>query len=241
MKRIISFSFLLLIAMQVNAQKTSSLIDELVNKYCGKWPKSISFTQKTVLINDSTKIYQTWYEAGIFPDRFRIDFDRAAGSSAIFSGDKQYRFTNGKLTRTSPNNNFLIYLVGGMYFHPLDSVKKTISNIGIDINEENMTTWKGKKVRVLGAKEGDLTKNQIWYDEKDLYLVRFIHNLNPKVQMDYHFYGHIKIGNAWHEMLIDFYQNGKLTQTEEYQDYNTNVTLDPAIFDPAQYGKVYWK
>ncbi len=223
-----------------HAQTQGNLVDDLITKYGGKWPKTISFTQKTVILTDTSKVHQTWYEAGSFPNLFRIDFDREKGNSVIFNGDKQYRFSDHKLTRTSINNNPLIYLVGGLYFDEADTVKQKLSKMGVNVNLEHKGTWKGRSVRIIGDNSGDTTKNQLWYDEEHLYLVRFIQNINSKIRMDFDFYGHKKINNIWHEMFIDFYQNGKLTQTEEYLDYKTNIKLNEAIFDPSLYGTIHW-
>lgn len=230
---IICFTFCLL---SEKSQAQNHLIDDLIKTYGGKWPKTISFTQNTYIYTDTSKVYQRWYEIGIFPDYFRIDFDKEKGNSVIFNGDKQFRFNNHQLTRTSTNNNPLIYLVGGMYFDSASDVKKNLTAMGVDVTRERKDTWKGKKVRIIGQAD----QSQLWYDAEHLYLVRFKQKVNNQITMDFDFYGHQNINGNWHETRIDFYQNGKLTQEEIYSDYKTNIEVNPAVFDPNQFGKVHW-
>lgn len=207
-----------------------------MGKYGGKWPKTISFTQDTYIYSDSNKTYQEWYEIGVFPDLFRIDFDIKKGNSVIFNGEKQYRFSNHQLTRTLTNNNPLIFLVGGMYFYSAKEVKDRLVAMGVNVNLERSGTWKGKKVRIVGEDNN----SQLWYDTDNLYLVKFVQKVNDKITMYFDFYGHQNINGNWHETHIDFYQNGKLTQEEIYRDFKTNIKVDEEVFNPDKFGKIHW-
>ena len=55
------------------------------DRYAGKWYRTLTFNQKTEMYqNDSLLQTQTWYEALIFPDKFRIDFGPSdSGNSVI--------------------------------------------------------------------------------------------------------------------------------------------------------------
>ncbi len=58
-----------------NDKDAEAVLREMHNKYAGKWYKSFTFTQTTEQFrNDSLLKTSTWYEAIIFPDKFRIDF-----------------------------------------------------------------------------------------------------------------------------------------------------------------------
>lgn len=214
-------------------------LNKVINRYGGNWPKAITFTQTTTMYSAKGETKQTWYEAGIFPKYFRIDFDREKGNTVIFNNDKEYYFKENKLTRTGKINNPLIYLLGGMYFDSIDTVKSKLSKSGIDISKESTNVWKGRPVLVIGAKEGDTISSQLWFDVKEMYLLRFIKN-DPKSKMDVRFAGQQKIGDTWHETIVDIYANGKLIQKEEYFDFKTKVKLNEAIFDPNQIGKIHW-
>lgn len=237
MKKAFLFTLMLLTITSVRAQTT--IIEKVMKNYSQKWPKTISFTQNTTFYTPTGETKQTWYEAGAFPEKFRIDFDREKGNAVIFNDRKEFYFKEHQLSRTGANNNPLIYLLGGMYFEKIDTVKSKLSKLGINMIIESDSTWKGRNILILGATKGDTTKSQLWFDSKNLYLVRFINN-NGNSQMDVHFSGQKKIGSTWHEMIVDIFQNGKLKQKEEYFDFKTNIKLNEAIFDPHQFGKIHW-
>jgi outer membrane lipoprotein-sorting protein len=236
-KSTLLFLLALNLALTVHAQ--NSVLNRTFIKYAGKWPKTISFTQETTFFRENGVVRQTWYEAGSFPDYFRIDFDRAKGDAVIFNGDEEFYFKVNVLTKKGKNNNPLIYLLGGMYFDSLDTAQAKLSKMGIGIDQQTTSIWKGRKAVVLGAKKGDTTSTQLWFDAKELYLVRYINNENAS-KLDVHFYGQQKIGSTWHESIVDIFRNGKLVQKEVYRDFKTNIKLDQAIFDPLKFGKVHW-
>lgn len=236
MKKIMLVASILIGTTNIKAQ---TVIDQVLKTYGNKWPKTLSFTQTTTLFTANGEVKQTWFEAGSLPKYFRIDFNRDKGNSVIFNGNTSFRFKEHKLVQTGVNNNPLIYLLGGMYFEKIDTVNSKLTKLGVDIKTQEKGVWKGKSVQILGAKAGDTTKTQLWFDTKELYLVRFIQHTGKDL-MDIHFAGQKKIGSTWHEMIVDIYQNGKIIQKEEYADFKTNITLDERIFDPNQFGKIHW-
>ena len=156
------------------AQNKETPLTSVLSKYSAKWPKTVTFSQTTTIYGPNGERKQTWYEAGSFPDYFRIDFNREKGSSVLINKDKEYYFKEGKLVRTGPNTNPLILITNGMYFLPKDTVVKKLLNLGIDESKFHRYNWKGRKVIVVGTTTTDTTKAQLWFDEKELYLVRFI-------------------------------------------------------------------
>lgn len=217
----------------------ANIIDKVIDKHQKNWPKTISFTQTTTLFTANGVEKKTWYEAGSLPRFFRIDFDRAKGNTVIFDGSTSFRFKDHKLVKTGLNNNPLIYLLGGMYFDQIDTVKAKLNKMGIDLNISDKTIWNGKDVLVVGAKAGDTSKTQLWFDQQNLYLVRFVDRANQG-NMDIHFSGQKKTGLVWHETIVDVYENGKMIQKEEYSDLKTDIKLDLRIFDPNHFGKIHW-
>lgn len=239
MKKITSFTLLLFTGFYCLAQNQGSLINRVMERYGGKWPKTLTFTQKTTFYTQEGKHKQTWYEAGIFPDKFRIDLDVEKGSSLIFNGDKEYRFKDNKLVSTGPNNNPLIYLIAGMYFDTTDIVQKKLTAMGVNVNAEFTTQLNGRRIQVVGSHKDGTMENQIWYDSENLYIVRFIQwkGIN---KMDIHFSGQKKINGIWHETIVDIFRNNQISQKEEYRNLETNVSLDPDLFNPEKSGSPNW-
>jgi len=224
-----------LISNLANAQTNSSKLSEIHGAYYGKWYKTITFEQQTNFYrNDSLKLKQTWKEAGKFPDLFRIDFGNPEmGNGLIFRGDSAYRYRKGKVVSASIDPNILIYLLGGIYYDKLDIAKQRLTKSGFDVNKFDQRKWKDRDVYVVGANSGDSTSNQLWYDAKNLYLVRMIRKEDGR-DMDVHFEGHEQIGKIWHENFVRVIANGKLVQEEIYSNFKSDVPLNDDIFDPKK-------
>jgi outer membrane lipoprotein-sorting protein len=211
------------------------IVKKMHQRYAGKWYRSFTFSQTTeVYRNDSLRSTQTWYEFIRFPERFRMDFGPAdSGNAAIFRGDSCYRFRGGKLRSTTINNNEgLIFLLGGMYFYPLDKVYTIFDSLHYDLNKAHEDTWKGRPVYVIGANQGEEDANQLWVDRQDLYPVRMI-KADGGSRLDARFDDWKQADGGWLETKCSFYVNGKLVQVETYHDYKVNISLDDRIFDPG--------
>jgi hypothetical protein len=215
------------------------IVKKMHERFAGKWYRSFTFNQTTEFYrNDSLRGSQTWYEAIRFPDRFRMDFGAAdSGNAAIFRGDSSYRFRNGQLRSATINNNEgLIFLLGGMYFHPLDQTIKMLGDLHYNLDKSHEDTWKGKPVLVIGAGKGEEGVNQLWIDAKNLCLVRMLKYDGARKE-EAHFDDYHSFNGNWTEMECIFYIDNKLVQKEIYHDCKFNVTLDDRLFDPSAFLK----
>jgi hypothetical protein len=211
------------------------IVKKMYDRYAGKWYRSFTFNQTTEFYrNDSLKGTQVWYEAIRFPDRFRMDFGEAdSGNAVIFRGDSAYRFRNGKLRSTSiSNNEGLIFLLGGMFFYPLDQTIGMMGALHYDLEKMHEDTWKGRPVYVIGAGKGEEGVSQLWIDQQNLYLVRMI-KIDGQQKLEAIFDDYKPFDGGWSETKCTFYSNGKLAQVETYHDCKSNVTLEDRIFDPS--------
>lgn len=213
----------------------------LHGKFYGKWPKTISFTQKTEMYRADTVFRtQTWYEAGIFPNLFRIDLgDPKDGNAMVYRGDSTYHFRKTKLVRAGVEPNILVYLLGGMFFESADQVAQKLKKDGFDLSKSFKSKWKGTDVVVFGTEKADSTKSQLWYDVKNNYLVKMVQQ-TEKSRLECDFENHQKIGNIWHEGNVKIFVNHKLVQTEQYSNFKINVTLKPEFFEPTRFGSWHW-
>ena len=226
------FLILLLAAAFRPAPPTGKEIIKMMHdRYTGKWYHSFTFTQTTQQYrNDTLRATQTWHEFIRLPDRFRMDFGPAdSGNAVIFRGDSAYRFRSFQLKSTTINNNEgLIFLLGGIYFYPLDQACHILNDsLHYDLAQAREDQWKGHPVYVIG-KEG---ANQLWIDKQNLCLVRM---LKSDDKMDARFENWQPAAGGFCETKCEFYIDGKLIQNEIYHDVQTNVSLDDRIFDPSK-------
>jgi hypothetical protein len=244
MIRILFFLFLSGITTAGFSQIKSSeeLLDAMLKKHRGNWCRTFTFTQSTYRPNDSLNSRMVWYEAIEYPDKFRIDFNSVTkGNADIFRSDSAFRFRKGVLQDTKTDKNDLLLLLGGMYFRTREDVIKRLALLGYTLDNFSENTWRNRPVYVIGAVKGDSLSNQIWVDKEELRVVRTISHLSPKEVLEMRVQTSIPCCGGYLATKLSFYVNGKLDQQEVCSDIQTNVVIDPAVFEPGQFGRVHWK
>jgi outer membrane lipoprotein-sorting protein len=238
-KILIAFLILLVTVSMISPPGSREVLKKMHDRYAGKWYKTFSFNQTTeVYRNDSLKHTETWYENIKFPKDFRIDFgDPDSGKAVIYKNDSSYFFRNGKLAGVRPDNNDLLFLLGGMYFYKFDEVISKMKSYGYDLDKFHEDTWKGKEVYVIGAGKGEDSVNQLWIEKENYSPVRMIkiENNNKEEAL---FEDHVKLGGGYTETLVYFFINSKLVQVEKYHDLKGDIEIDPSIFDAQNFVKL---
>jgi hypothetical protein len=224
-----------------NDLNSEKVLQQMYDRYAGKWYHTFTFVQTTESYkNDSLTKTSTWYEAIMFPEKFRIDFgDIKNGDAVIFANDSAYNFRKGSLKSTTADNNDLTFLLGGMYFYSFDKSLSEIKSLHYDLTKFHEDTWKSKPVYVIGANTNDEKVNQLWIDKEKLLVVRFI-KFDDNRKEEGVLEDQINLGGGWSETKATFYINDHLIQKEYYHECKANVEIDPRIFQPSEFGKIHW-
>jgi hypothetical protein len=224
------FSFLL------KNDNSEEALQKMYQQYAGRWMHSFTFDQTTEIYrNDSLIKTAEWHEAIVYPDKFRIDFGEAKdGNAAIFTKDSVYSFHSGKLMRTTPNDDDLTFILGGMYFYSFDTMKAMFVKMGYDLNKFCETTLNGKPAYVIGANDTTEKTNQLWIDKEKLVAVKFINYTHGEKEEGI-FSNHKQFGGGWSETNCIFYVDGKLIQKEIYFNCKANEAVDLKIFNPQNF------
>lgn len=239
MKHILPLLTVIVFASAMKSPDTGKeIFAKMYERYAGKWYRTFSFSQTTEIYkNDSLIRNETWYEHIQFPQNFRIDFGNPdSGNAVIFKNDSSYLFRNSKKIRTSYYPNDLLFLLGGMYFYPLDESIKKLGAFGFDINKFHEDEWKGEKVYVIGAGMNEDTANQVWFDEKNYNLLRMI-KFDKGQKEEALLENQVKLNGGYTETLVRFYINDKLVQVEKYHDLKGDIKIDPVIFSSDNFRK----
>ncbi|MGH2645946.1 MAG: hypothetical protein ACRDE8_00195 [Ginsengibacter sp.] len=215
------------------------VLKKMYDRYSGKWYKTFSFNQTTeVYRNDSLKRTEIWYENIEFPNNFRIDFGNPdSGNAVIFKNDSSYLFKKSQKADVRPDNDDLLFLLGGMYFYSFNDVIAKMKLFGYDLDRFHEDTWKEKPVYVIGALNDQDSVNQIWIEKENFSPVRLLKYEN-NTKEEALFENHVKLEGGFTETLVYFYINNKLIQVEKYHDLKGNAEIDPAIFDPENFIKL---
>ena len=223
----------------INPPGSIEILKKMHDRYAGKWYKTFSFNQTTEIYrNDSLKRSETWYENIKFPYDFRIDFGNPdSGNAVIFKNDSSYSFIKSQKAGVRPNDDDLLFLLGGMYFYPFDEVTVKMKSFGYDLDKFHEDIWKGMPVYVIGANKNQDSVNQIWIEKENFSPVRLLKYEN-NTKEEALFENHVKLDGGFTETLVYFYINDKLIQVEKYHDMRANVEIEPAIFDPENFVKL---
>lgn len=215
------------------------LLRQMHDAYVGKWPKTITFVQRTIVTRPTGAVdTTTWYEALRSPDRLRIDFgDPAKGNGALYTTDSLYVVRAGKITRTVGSGNPFLPFVAGVYDQAVDTTLRQLASWKFDLSKIRTDTWQGAPVYVVGANAAnDLDSPQFWIEREHLQPVRFLVKLNPAPEAkpnDIRLEKYVPVGGGWLATHVAIMEGGIVRQAEDYSDWRGNVTL-PADFFVAE-------
>ncbi len=243
MKTVTTFVLLLLLSISVFAgspKNGEELIAAMQKKYANKWYKTVTFTQKTVFykLDGKTEI-QTWHEAMSIPGKLRIDIaPLEKNNGMLFVDGTIHSFRDGKLARSTPFIHALLVLGFDIYHQPVEKTVRELKELKMDMSILREDVWQGRKAYVVGAKAGDLKSPQFWIDKKNLYFVRLIEptGKDNASSQEILFKKYYKVkGGGWVSPEVIVTVDGKPTQTEEYYDVRTNVSLDKNLFETEKW------
>lgn len=246
---IIAFLAAILIFKNVRENQSTDFVSakELIdyikeNKYHGHL-REFTFIQETIRFteNGTPQDSSTWYEAIRYPKDFRIDFGNPEnGNANINRNDSIYVYRGNKLVHTGPEIQEFLILEGGLFYYSTEETIERLEGLGIDTSLFYKSEYGGKLIYILGANPEDLSKPQIWLDANELYVVRRF-SRGKQGELYEVKYDDIKnFDGHWIETWIEFYVDGKLIQTERYNNIDVNPNLNDSVFDPNTFGTYYW-
>ncbi len=239
---------LALLGPEVNAEEIHSgnaLIYAMHDRYQNSWYHTISFWQKSTTYKaDGSSESETWYEAGSFPGKLRIDIGPpSAGNGMVFNNDTLTSFKEGKVAATRPYVHVLLMMAFDVYVQDPATTMKRLKEQGFDLSEIHEDRWNGEAVYVVGAQAGDLKSKQFWIEKKRLLLSRMIEPSDQdstKIR-DVRLSDFREVSGGWVAAKLELYTNGEKVFGEDYAEIEGNPKLDPAMFDPAQYNTTHWE
>lgn len=238
---VIVLFFLILCTTGCRSEITTpvGVLEAMQAEYAGDWYESVTFVQTTINYGPGGQTDTTsWWEALQLPGRLRIDIGGPdTGDTWIFRNDSIYVYQDGQLGAAEPTLHPLLLLGFDIYFTPLDEVTAKLDTLGFDLEDMHVTSWEGRDVYVIGAKEGDMGSPQFWIDKDRLVFVRLFQWTGPggNVLQEIRFNNYEPLGGGWIAPEVLFYANSELTLKETYHEIDYGMELDLRLFDPGQW------
>lgn len=218
-----------------------ALVSAMRDRYSGRWYNTLTFVQASTFYrpNGSVLRQETWPESAMMPGRLRIDIGNPSiGNAVIYANDTVYQFQQRRLVSRQAGNNPLQVLGFDVYHLPAARTMEILSSLGYDLSTMYKANVDGRVYYVVGARQGDLKRKQFWVDEERLLLWRIMEPWLPTDSVnvrEIRFQDYKQHGGGWVAEEVDFLRNGTRYFFEKYRDVNTDVEIDPALFDPRQF------
>jgi hypothetical protein len=237
--------FFLTLANAQEIRNGQDLLHAMREHYRSSWYDTVTFTQKSTTYNaDRTTKVETWSEAAQLPGKLRIDIGKPSdGTGYLLVDGMASIFKDGKLTGSRPLVNMLLVLGFDVYRQDPEVTGKVIQGEGYDLTKIRQDTWEGRPAYVVGAEKGDLKSKQFWVEKDRLLFVRLIEPAQGDTGKldDIRFADYRKLASGWIAARVEVHSDDKMVFSEEYSDIQSNVKLDPGVFDPKQYSATHWE
>lgn len=219
----------------------TSVLHKMYDRYHGHWPRTLHYRQETERYrNDTLYRKDTWYTAISYPAFYRVDFGEPQyGNAMLADKDSSWFFKDGHLSRADDIGNATVFLLGGMYFYPFDTVLRELKKMGYALDMSCTGIWKGRPVYIIGADREDERVNMIWIDKEKLVPLHYMRYDDGPAEEGF-FDNQVLMDGCWVGTKATFYRNGHLLQREKYVHCVVNDTIDRRVFDPALFGQYHW-
>jgi outer membrane lipoprotein-sorting protein len=224
------------VAAQSAPATGDAVIQAMHDRYAKTWYHTLTFTQKTTRRTPAdTMAIETWKEEAMLPGRLRINIQRASGNlAAIYSGDSVFVVRGDSTVSRAASRNILLIMGFDVYGQPAGQTLAVLHGEHYATTSVREDTWEGRPVYVIGAPAGDTRTAQIWVDKERLLYVRSIQpdGRDSTKTSEYRFDNYVQVPHGWLSEKVLAFDDGKLTQQEEYTDVRTDVPVDPKVFVP---------
>jgi hypothetical protein len=230
----------LLAALALPPRSGTELVQQMHDRYAGKWYTALTFVQTTTFADGRT---ETWYEAMTVPGRLRIDIAPVAEKNVIlFSGDSIYQWQKGEARPGRAFVHPLMVLGFDVYGQPVERTLAQLRSIGYDLTKIHADSWQGRPVWVVGADSGDVTTKQFWIDQERLVFVRSLELVgrDAKVVSEIQFNQYRPLGQGWIAPEVQMLRDGKLQMKEEYDQVRTDLRIPAELWDATKFPVATW-
>lgn len=221
-----------------------SLVRAMNAKYAGRWYRSSTYIQTTTLLGQSGQNNdQAWYVAQSLPGRLRIDYGNPdLGNGLLFRADTSYQFSNGRQVRTNNGWNELLLLTQDVYLQPPELTASVLRSLGFQMSRIRTSSFDGRTAYVVGGTSvTDSSSKQFWVERDRMLLVRIRERRADGQFSDIRVGDFTPVANGFIARQTYQMLNGVPRLHQQLSQIKSDVTLDPALFDPKQWSTVkHW-
>ena len=219
---------------------SADLFRAIRSRYGGGWYSTLSFTgENTRWTTTGRQTSNRWAEYVSVPGKLRIEFlPWSAQSGVLFEGGQVHTFDNGRRIDSRNQAHPLLILTADIYALSPDAGLAALRNLGVSAQHFRETTWRGRRVYIVGGVRGDTTSTQAWFDAERLIPVRWIQKETRDGRAsvgDTRLANYRRVSGYLIPHEITGFRDGERVLREVYRDVRVNPPLSPQLFDPARW------
>ena len=203
---------------------TEDLISAIEKKYNGKGVDHVKFCRTARYYdNDNNNFVRSekWISEYKYPGQLLIKINHEDSPNGyLYKHDSVYVFENNKVIDVREHKYELLFYGLDIYNMTKKEFISSLNDLGFDMSRFHIKEHDGRKSYVIGAKDGDLASNQIWFNTKNLLVHKVIKNTEDGIlETTYNNYINIR-GNNWINQNITFKFNDEIYFTGYCYDIN---------------------
>jgi hypothetical protein len=219
---------------------STTLFSAIRARYGGRWYNTLSF------VGENSRWSQTgqetrsrWAEYVRVPGRLRIEFlPWSSQSGVLFEGGRVHSFDGGRRIDTQRQVHPLLLLTADIYALSPEAGLAALRDLGVATQRFRETTWRSRRVYIVGGVRGDTTSTQAWFDAETLLPVRWIQSERRDGTVsvgDTRLLNYRRVGGFPVPHEIIGHRDGQRVLRERYTGVRVNPQLSPQLFDPARW------
>lgn len=217
------------------------VLQKMHAKYEDQFSPYFTFDQTAVRYQSPTdSTTEVWHEAISFPGRLVIKFNAMLdGNGALYAQDSQYVFKNNRLQSRTRRVHELLVLAFDVYHQPVEQTVAQLQEAGLDLSKAFETTWRKRKVYVVGVRSLDEKASYFIIDKKDLWLLQTVRQSGQNQSVvDLKSYKNVQ--NNWVATDLTFRQNGQPVMHEVYFNLKFPAVLPEDFFTVSGFRTARW-
>jgi hypothetical protein len=212
-----------------------ALVKAMHARYADRWYRDLMLVQDVTYYEDGREVRQERMTEYIsLPGRVRaIIGEIEDGNADIYVDGAFHRFEGGEPAGRLATVHGVLVTGFDVYAQPPERTLAQLEELGVDLGRIAESTWNGRPVWVVGADPGDHETPQLWVEKDRLLCVRVV-GRRPYGVLDIEMGGYEPLGEGWIATELVFKRNGALALREDYVEFRTLDSIDPALFDVAE-------
>lgn len=220
----------------------AQLLSQMHERYAAQVPRTLTYSQSNTVYTGTGQVKQSARVLVETPAEMRVDFlPLTSRSGALYLGTRSMTVAGGRRSDLVEQPNPALLFAFTVFSTPPGEMRRMLEGMGIDLDRVRRAEFNGAQAWVIGAREGDLTSNQLWISERRLLPLRHIRREErggSTVVTDTRFGTFKEFQGFPMATSIEVHRDGRLVMKQSISRVRTNVPIPAGAFDRNRWTQV---